>query len=409
VVCAGAAAVALAITTAFVGVRDGGHASTTHFVAASAGAPTPATEPAQPDRPVPSASRSSIRSSGPHVVPAAVGKKPECRLALPSGVWALDVTAARALTMITAGAYRDNIPVATAALAFERAMDQKHLRRVPTPSGAKRMLRHKYRHLPPTWALDSVLALYDPRTLTCATTVRQLPREEMLTNGLTMRAQTMLFAWWAAYGGRVIGGFAPGGVFAGHIDHSAHYEGRAVDISFPTKDPDNNRRGWLLANWLVAQADYLQVATIIFDDHLWSALHSAEGWRPYMHPSGNMTDPTMRHLDHIHVDVEHGLPDGLPPGVAAAWAAWAARSGNPVPPAVAQAMQPTTPAARPPAAAVQRPPAPAAPRPPHSGSAPAPAPGAAGPAGPTPAPARPGIPPLLPPVSRPGPGSPVGR
>jgi hypothetical protein len=403
-VCAATAAAAVAITTTFVGLRAGGRTPTTHFVAASAGAPTVVSEPAEPDRPVPSASRSSIRSSGPHVVPAALGKHPECRLTLPTGVWALDVTAARALTMITAGAYRTNVPVARAALAFEHAMHEKRLRRVPTPVQAQRMLRHKYRHLPPTWALDSVLALYDPRTLTCAAPVRSVPREEMLTNGLTMRAQTMLFAWWAAYGGRPIGGFAPGGIFAGHIDHSAHYEGRAVDISFPLSDRDNNRRGWLLANWLVSQADALQIATIIFDDHLWSALHSAEGWRPYMHPSGNMTDPTMRHLDHIHVDVEHGLPDGLPPGVAATWAAWAARTGNPLPPAVAQAMPPATPAARPAAAAAVRRPAAAAP--PHPGSAPAPA---SGPAEPPPAPSRPGLPPLLPPVNRPGPGSPVGR
>jgi len=272
-------------------------------------------------RPVQSASRSAIRSNGPHLVPPAVGKAPECRLTLPAGVWALDVTAARALTMITAGAYRDNIPVASAALAFEHAMDERHLRRVPTVRTAEQMLRHHYRHLPPSWAVDSVLALYDPQKLTCVVPARPVAREEMLTNGLTLRAQTMLFAFWAAYGGRPIGGFAPGGIFTGHIENSAHYEGRAVDVSFPTADPDNNRRGWLLAQWLVAQADYLQIATVIFDDHIWSALHSAEGWRPYVHPSGNTTDPTLRHLDHVHVDVEHGLPAGPPPDVAAAEAA----------------------------------------------------------------------------------------
>jgi hypothetical protein len=291
-------------------------------------------------------------------------------------------------------------------------MHQKHLRQVPTPMGAQRMLRHKYRHLPPTWALDSVLALYDPQTLTCLAPVRPVPREEMLTNGLTMRSQTMLFAWWVAYGGRSVGGFAPGGIFTGHIENSAHYEGRAVDISFPTSDPDNKRRGWLLANWLVAQADCLQIATVIYDDHLWSALHSALGWRPYTHPSGNVTDPTLRHLDHIHVDVEHGLPAGPPPYVAQQEALQAARDGNdldddaPAPKAAAKAAPKAAAPARPPVPPVHHAPqAPVhqAPAAPAAQAQPAPVPAqsaqpAPAPAKPAPTPPRPGIPPLLPPV-----------
>jgi hypothetical protein len=213
----------------------------------------------------------------------------------------------------------------------------------------------------------------------------------------------MLFAWWVAYGGRPIGGFAPGGIFTGHIENSAHYEGRAVDISFATSDPDNNRRGWLLAHWLVAQADYLQIATVIFDDHLWSALHSAWGWRPYTHPSGNTTDPTLRHLNHIHVDVEHGLPAGPPPYVAEQEARQAARDGIPLsdtepatkpaaaarPPATPVRHAPTAPPHQAPARAQPAPPAPAQAQP----APPAPAPGR-----PAPAPPRSGIPPLLPPV-----------
>jgi hypothetical protein len=42
---------------------------------------------------------------------------------------------------------------------------------------------------------------------------------------------------------------------------------------------------------------------VIYDDQIWSARRSDEGWRPYTHPSGNTTDPTLRHLDHVHVDV----------------------------------------------------------------------------------------------------------
>jgi hypothetical protein len=314
--------VAVALTVAgTLALRGGASDSPAGFVVAAAAAPAATQAPALDDQPMPAASRSVTRSSGPHLVPAVVGTNPQCRLTLPSGAWSLDLTAARALTMITAGAYRTNASVATAALAFEHALHEKHLRRVPTPVQTQRMLKHRYQHLPPTWAVDSVLALYDPQKLTCTVAVRPVPREEMLTNGLTMRAQTMLFAFFEAYGGRPVGGFEPGGIFTGHIENSAHYEGRAIDVSFPTSDPENNRRGWLLAQWLVAQADFLQIATVIFDDHLWSALHSDQGWRPYTHPSGNTTDPTLRHLDHVHVDVEHGLPAGPPPDIAAAEAA----------------------------------------------------------------------------------------
>jgi hypothetical protein len=310
---AGAAVVAGAVLVATI-VGIGGHRDPAPRFRVAAESP-PAIDAARAGPAVP-ASRSMIRSTGPHLVPEPLGKHPECRLTLPSGVWSLDDVAARALTMVTAGAYRAGKPVATAALAFERALHQKHERTVPSQYRVRHLLAHSYRHLPPTWAVDSVLALYSPQNLTCVAPIRKLDRQDMLTNGLTLRAQTMVFAFFAAGLGGNLGGFAPGGVFSGHIENSAHYEGRAVDVSFPTSDPDNNRRGWLLAQWLVAQADYLQIATIIFDDHLWSALHSDQGWRPYAHPSGNTTDPTLRHLDHVHVDVEHGLPAGPPPYVA---------------------------------------------------------------------------------------------
>jgi hypothetical protein len=372
-VCAVASALVLLLATT-VGMRshhrDPRPPEAATFAAASQ-APPLALPPQDVARPVPAASRSTIRTHGPHLVPAAVGKSPECKLTLPAGVWSLDVTAARALTMITAGSYRDNVPVTKAALAFEHAMNERRYRSVPTTFDARMMLRRKYHHLPRTWTLDAVLALYQPQTLTCVTPIRTVPREDMLTNGLTMRAQTMLFAFWAAYGGRPIGGFAPGGITTGHIENSAHYEGRAIDVSFPTNDPDNNRRGWLLAQWLVAQADYLQIATVIFDDHLWTRMRSAEGWRPYTHPSGNITDPTLRHLNHVHVDVAHGFPEGNP---VLGPLADVGAIGRPETHAVPQA-----PAGPP--APVGRAPAPAAP-----------APAAPGPAVPT----GPGVPQLIP-------------
>jgi len=309
-VCAIVASAALLV--ALVAGRPAGSAqSGDRFTAASA-------QPAVPDRPAPAASRSHIRSRGPHLVPPAMAKTTSCRLTLPGGVWALDIVAARTLTMLTAVSYRTNRPPARTALAFEHTLTW-HDRYVPGPIGAITLLKRKHKNMVPhTWAVDAVLAMYNPHTLFCAQPMRtDLMREPMLTNGLTKRAQTLLFGWWAAYGGRPVGGFDPHGITEGHIEDSAHYDARAVDIAFPTSDPENNRRGWLLAHWLVAQADYYSIATIIFDDHIWSRLHSVEGWRPYTHPSGDTTNPTLRHLDHVHVDVVQGYPEGPPLSVVA--------------------------------------------------------------------------------------------
>ncbi|HZE65238.1 MAG TPA: hypothetical protein VE081_01320 [Sporichthyaceae bacterium] len=309
-VCAIVASAALLV--ALVAGRPAGSAqSGDRFTAASA-------QPAVPDRPAPAASRSHIRSRGPHLVPPAMAKTTSCRLTLPGGVWALDIVAARTLTMLTAVSYRTNRPPARTALAFEHTLTW-HDRYVPGPIGSIALLKRKHKNMVPhTWAVDAVLAMYNPHTLFCAQPMRtDLMREPMLTNGLTKRAQTLLFGWWAAYGGRPVGGFDPHGITEGHIEDSAHYDARAVDIAFPTSDPENNRRGWLLAHWLVAQADYYSIATIIFDDHIWSRLHSVEGWRPYTHPSGDTTNPTLRHLDHVHVDVVQGYPEGPPLSVVA--------------------------------------------------------------------------------------------
>ena len=76
----------------------------------------------------------------------------------------------------------------------------------------------------------------------------------------------------AAFGAQSLGGFEPGGVTTGHVEGSAHYAGRAIDVFFrPYDDPENTKDGWALAHWLVANADRLAIATVIYDDHLWSA------------------------------------------------------------------------------------------------------------------------------------------
>jgi len=122
--------------------------------------------------------------------------------------------------------------------------------------------------------------------------------------GLTPRAARLEAAIDQEFGWIPAGGYQPGGVTTGHIPGSAHYEGRAIDYFFRPYDNERNRkRGWQLAQWAVVFADKYDVKTVIFDDHIWTRSRSAQGWRPYTHPSGSRTNPILRHLDHVHIDV----------------------------------------------------------------------------------------------------------
>ena len=64
--------------------------------------------------------------------------------------------------------------------------------------------------------------------------------------------------------------------------------------------------GWSLAHWAVANADRLDVATVIYRDQIWTAQRSEEGWRAYEPPGGPTDNLTLRHMDHVHVDVLAG-------------------------------------------------------------------------------------------------------
>src|SRR5436190_1037327 len=71
-------------------------------------------------------------------------------------------------------------------------------------------------------------------------------------NGLVPRANLLRAAWTRVFGPLTAGGFAPEGVSTGHVDGSAHYEGRAVDVFFrPLGDDEQRRRGWVLAQWVI--------------------------------------------------------------------------------------------------------------------------------------------------------------
>src|SRR6476661_3622468 len=87
--------------------------------------------------------------------------------------------------------------------------------------------------------------------------------------GLTHRAERVRRDLDRAFGHLPDGGFAPGGVRSGHMPGSAHYEGRAVDVFVRPISPSNKTKGWAIAQYLVAQADRLEINTVIFDAQIW--------------------------------------------------------------------------------------------------------------------------------------------
>ncbi|MBG6180825.1 hypothetical protein [Arthrobacter sp. CAN_A1] len=130
--------------------------------------------------------------------------------------------------------------------------------------------------------------------------------EQVTDTGLTPRAEQVRQAMAEVFGEQSLGGFAPGGVGQGHGEASTHYDGRAIDVFYRPVNEENRREGWILAHWLVAHADDLDIQYVIFDDEFWSA-HLARGqWHYYEAPApGN---EILRHLDHVHVDVLGGGP-----------------------------------------------------------------------------------------------------
>lgn len=122
--------------------------------------------------------------------------------------------------------------------------------------------------------------------------------------GLTKRAVAVRRDLEAAFGDQDLGGFAPGGVSTGHREGSAHYEGRALDVFVRPINERNQRLGWSMAYYLVAQADRLDVDHVIFDGMIWSSGRRSErGWRDY-DPGDRPGDRAiLEHRDHVHVDV----------------------------------------------------------------------------------------------------------
>lgn len=151
-------------------------------------------------------------------------------------------------------------------------------------------------------ALASALTGYSPAAFSCDLDGgAPSADEELLDSGLTSRAEAVREDLVERYGDLELGGFAPGGVEDGHMEGSAHYEGRAIDVFFRPVNEANNARGWSVAHYLVGNAARLEIRTVIYDDRLWTA--GRDGWRDYDPPERAGSTVILEHRDHVHVDV----------------------------------------------------------------------------------------------------------
>lgn len=122
--------------------------------------------------------------------------------------------------------------------------------------------------------------------------------------GLTPRAQVLRAEARGEFGAVADGGFGPEATLPGRNPNGEHSLGRAVDFFFrPHDERAQQRKGWRLANWAVANAERLGIRTVIYRDLIWTAGRSAQGWREYRFRGPDPDNPVNRHLDHVHIDV----------------------------------------------------------------------------------------------------------
>jgi hypothetical protein len=153
-------------------------------------------------------------------------------------------------------------------------------------------------------AIASALTGHSPEGFSCEVSDGVDSADPDLTDsGLTERAEAVRREALGMFGDLQLGGFERGGVGDGHMSGSTHYEGRAVDIFLRPINGANNLRGWAMAHYFVAQAARLDVQTVIYDDRIWTARRSDQGWRDYDPPSRDGDQAILEHRDHVHIDV----------------------------------------------------------------------------------------------------------
>jgi len=212
----------------------------------------------------------------------------DCWVPAPEGNVSLTADEAEELTTVAATATRPD----SREVRVRRAVDRLDLDITPEQA---------------TTLTGSLVGSRSTQRLTCSYARLDVEPEDAGPSGLTPRACRLRAAWTEVFGPLIAGGFARGGVTSGHVDSSSHYDGRAIDVFFrPLGDEEQRRRGRVFAQWLVAHAQEHHVLSVIFADQIWTSWASYAGWREYVHPSGNSSNPVLRHLDHVHVAVESG-------------------------------------------------------------------------------------------------------
>ncbi len=155
--------------------------------------------------------------------------------------------------------------------------------------------------------MASALSGRSRAALSCTYESGTAPGSTRLTpSGLVPRARDVRREVDRVFGTQKVGGFAPGGVSTGHSPTSTHYAGRAVDVFVRPVSAPNLRRGWAMAQYLVANAERLHVATVIFDGRIWTVRRSFQGWRGYAPDTAGRSRAVaaiLEHRDHVHVDV----------------------------------------------------------------------------------------------------------
>lgn len=126
------------------------------------------------------------------------------------------------------------------------------------------------------------------------------PPEQMGADGLTARTRYVRDLIESGFGETNMGGWCPGGCTTGHVAGSDHYTGHAIDVMIlPYTDPARVAAGERICAWLVANARQLAIKYVIYRAQIWTP---EEGWHTYSHPTGS-SDPTMLHMDHVHVSL----------------------------------------------------------------------------------------------------------
>jgi hypothetical protein len=146
-------------------------------------------------------------------------------------------------------------------------------------------------HEPEARALASALMGYSEAAFTCSLRSPSGSREQIGPTGLTARAARVRSEVQAAFG-----------------PQQASANGAALDLLYQPVTAERRRQGWASAQWLVANARRLQITAVTYDDRIWSAGRSTQGWRRYV-PAGTAAAKATaaeRRQDRVHVEVVAG-------------------------------------------------------------------------------------------------------